>query len=179
MGAVVMRTVGPKVTHLCIDKFRTTEKVLCGLAYCDYLVSAMWPTVCVERNNFNINESEYFIRPDLNSRKTERELGFKLTEVIRKRKLRTKKVFHGLKLYTTKQVNPVFQNMFLAHGGKLVKTPGRRPKPELVILGLEDSDKQAQNLLNKGYKVRNRSWVKASIFRQELPKVSEFLVKRS
>lgn len=179
MGAVVQRSVSPKLTHLCVDKFRTTEKVLCGLAYCDYLVSAMWPTACVRCDNFNIDETEYFIRPDANSRKAERELGFKLAEVIEKRKRRTTKIFNGLKLFQTKKVNPAFQNMFLAHGGKLVKSAGRKPRKELIILGLEDSDKQAQTLLKKEHKVRTQTWVKAAIFRQELPKASEFLLKRS
>jgi len=177
IGAIILNSVVPKLTHLCIDKFRTTEKLLCGLAYCDYLVSDLWPTACSVRENFDIDEAEYFIKPDKKLHKTEKELGFNLTEVIRRRNRRITKVFNGLKLLKTQVVNPAFENMFVAHGGKLAKSSGLRPCPQLIILGLDDEDQQAQTFLSKHYKVRNPSWVKASIFRQELPKESEFLIE--
>jgi len=178
IGAIILNSVVPKLTHLCIDKFRTTEKLLCGLAYCDYLVSDLWPTACSIRENFNIDEAEYFIKPDKKLHKTEKELGFNLTEVIRRRNRRITKVFNGLKLLKTEVVNPAFENMFVAHGGKLAKSSGLRPCPQLIILGLDDEDQQAQTFLSKHYKVRNPSWVKAAIFRQELPRESEFLIER-
>lgn len=178
IGAIILNSVVPKLTHLCIDKFRTTEKVLCGLAYCDYLVSDLWPTACSVRENFNIDEAEYFIKPDKKLLKTEIDLGFKLSEVIRRRNRRITKVFNGLKLLKTQLVNPAFENMFVAHGGKLAKSSGRKDCPQLIILGLDDEDEQAQTFLSKKYKVRNPSWVKAAIFRQELPTDSEFLIKR-
>jgi len=49
IGATMFDNVDPKVTHLCMDQFRATEKVLGGLAYYNHIVSSNLLTSCVEQ----------------------------------------------------------------------------------------------------------------------------------
>jgi len=177
IGATILADIDPKVTHICMDKFRTTKKVLCGLAFCKYIVSNKWLSSCVENGSFDIDETRYKIKVDPTLRKLQRQLDFKFPDVIMKRDRKYNKIFYGLKLFVTRKVDPAFCMMFIAHGGKLSATPGRKFNPKIIVIGLDESDEEAQQLIKRKFKVRNTCWVKASIFRQKLPKASEFKVK--
>jgi len=178
IGATFLSTVDRKVTHLCMDKFRTTEKVLCGLAYCDYVVSSKWLSKCLAKGNFMVEEAKFNIPSDISLKRAERDLGFKLSDVISRRNRKHSKLFQGLKLFMTNKVHPAFGRMFSAHGGTLAKTAGRKYNPDLIVLGLQEADDDAQKLVKRKFRVRTTSWVKAAIFRQKLPKVCEFRVKQ-
>jgi len=176
LGATMLCKVDSKVTHLCMDKFRTTEKVLCGLAFCKKIVTNKWLTSCIKHGSFDLDEEKFKVKVDASLRKAEKQLDFKLSEVILKRNRKRNKLFSGLRLYLTRKVDPAFGNMFVAHGGKLSKTAGRKYSPDLIVVGLEDSDKEVCRLIKKRFKVKSTAWIKASIFRQKLPKASEFII---
>jgi len=178
IGATFLSTVDRKVTHLCMDKFRTTEKVLCGLAYCDYVVSSKWLSKCLAKGNFMVEEAKFNIPSDASLKRAERDLEFKLSDVISRRNRKHSRLFQGLKLFMTNKVHPAFGRMFSAHGGTLAKTAGRKYNPDLIVLGLQEADDDAQKLVKRKFRVRTTSWVKAAIFRQKLPKVCEFRVKQ-
>jgi len=178
IGATFLSTVDRKVTHLCMDKFRTTEKVLCGLAYCDYVVSSKWLSKCLAKGNFMVEEAKFNIPSDASLKRAERDLGFKLSDVISSRNRKQSKLFQGLKLFMTNKVHRAFGRMFSAHGGTLAKTAGRKYNPDLIVLGLQEADDEAQKLVKRKFRVRTTSWVKAAIFRQKLPKVCEFRVSQ-
>jgi len=168
IGASVLRSATPEVTHLCIDEFKLTEEIMCGLAFCDHLVSNKWLERSVKQGNFNSNEAKFGVKADKTLKKVEKELGFKLSEVIARRERKKKKVFHGLKLYETKRNKWSLGNMFIAHGGKV----GRKKNPNMIYVGLSKSDKEA--FTGRNFRVHTPSWVYAAILRQKLPSAKEF-----
>jgi len=176
IGATIVSAGDSKLTHLCVDQFNTTEKVLCGLAYCNHIVSSKWLTRCIKERSFE-DEEKFKIPDGLALQKIQRELDFKISDFITRRNRKRTKLFRGMKLYMTKKVDSSFGNMFIAHGGRLAKSPGRRYSTELIVLGLDEFDEEAQKLERKKFRVRNPTWVKAAILRQKIPTLREFRIE--
>jgi len=153
-----------------------TEKLICGLAYCKFLVSSKWLTRCIKEGNFE-DEEKFKIPKGVRLSTIQKELDFKISEFMERRNGKRKKLFHGMKLYITKKVDSSFGNMFVAHGGRLANRPGRKYTPELITLGLNESDQEAQKLIRKKFRVRSPIWVKAAILRQKMPLVGEFRIE--
>jgi len=173
IGAKLILSPTSKVTHLCIDKFSLTETILCGLAYCDHLVSEKWLLSSGQRGS----EENFGIKADSALLKVEKQLGFKLSEVILRRNRKKNRIFHNLKLYLTTKVKASLRHMFTAHGGKLARRIGKKRTSNVIVLGQGKSDKEAKKLTENKFKVHTPFWVYAAILRQKLPGASEFRMK--
>jgi len=178
MGAIILQNVEEKVSHLCMDEFRITGKFLCALAYCDYIVSNKWLTRCAELGSFEVPEAKYRVTVNKEMIKAQSKFNFKFSHFLRVRHRRHSKLFNGLKLYATKNVDPVYRKVFTMHGGKLSSTPGKKFNPSLIIVGADKSDEEAQELILKNLKVRTTNWVIAAVLSQKFPAVKKFRVKR-
>jgi len=178
MGATILQNVDEKVTHLCMDDFRITGKFLCALAYCDYIVSNDWLSRCAELGTFQVDEAKYRVRWNKEMVKAQRIFDFKFSDFLKVRHRRHKKLFNGLTLYATKNVDPVYCKVFTMHGGKVSQTPGQKFKSSLIIVGADKSDEEAQELILKNLKVRNTNWVNAAVLSQKIPQASKFRIKR-
>jgi len=178
MGATILRNIGSKVSHLCMDEFRITGKFLCGLAYCDYIVSNRWLTRCAELGTFEVDENKFRIKSNKELKRVQQNLDFRLSQFLKKRNRRVYQIFSGLKLYATKNVDSDYSKAFTLHGGQLSETPGTKFKPSLIIVGVNDSDEEAQELVSKKLKVRNLDWVNAAVLSQKIPTANKFRIKR-
>ena len=176
LGAVVLTEYDDSVTHLCSSEPRRTLKFIAGMATAKYIVTDKWTSDCVKRKTLNVDETAYFPN-NANTKKFERQYGFKLVQSLQRLRERETPLFDGYKVYFTKDQKPEVRNaigtMAASHGAAIMgriprKTASGEIDEDIIVIGGKLKSKECQRVEKKGYDIYNRDIIITSILRQQI-----------
>eukprot|EP01084_Bolivina_argentea_P046919 86409_1 len=170
MGAIILDKYEETVSHIVINEPMTTLKFMCGLADTKYIVNDIWPTMCVKKGNFVIDEKRYF--PIKGVKLFEKKYGCLLKEILKKRDKRNNLLFEDKKIYfisdCDKNMKLGIEQMAEAHGAECVNRIPREYDEELIVIGDDINSKHCKNAKKKGYVVWSKDIIITSILRQNI-----------
>ncbi|KAI3642011.1 hypothetical protein MP228_011566 [Amoeboaphelidium protococcarum] len=105
-----------EASHLITNRIARTEKFMCAVACCSYIVTLNWLEDSIKKKQ--IQDENFYALKDVES---EKALNFSLTHALNQAK--QKKVFTGLTFYPTPKVVPPFKTLKTIienHGGTLI-----------------------------------------------------------
>lgn len=105
-----------EASHLITNRIARTEKFMCAVACCSYIVTLNWLEDSIKKKQ--IQDENFYELKDVES---EKALNFSLTHALNQAK--QKKVFTGLTFYPTPKVVPSFKTLKTIienHGGTLI-----------------------------------------------------------